>query len=150
MSQKALVKLSQWDALMVEGLRRLGWPDDEIVERVRRGIDLPADDSIYQFNYEELAAFAAREPETFEAAVRDGYQIKYNTIGGIRSWIAVAYGKEPEVNREPGREAVTAELTPAEQERLASTLSHGWAIEAVPGGAAAEGAGLYRIEPIRQ
>lgn len=169
--QTKRAKLSQWDALMVEGLRKLGWSDDEIVERIRRGTNLPTDDSIYEFKYEELAAFAAREPETFESAVRSGYQIKYNTIGGIRSWIAVAYGKEPDVNREPGQEAVTAALTPAEKERLQSVLSHGWTIKAAPGeggasaGAEAANAGgnasqdgtagaggsakLYRIEPVK-
>ena len=126
------VKLSQWDALMVEGLRRLGWSDDELIERVRKGTDLPDDESVFQFDYAELAAFAAKEPETFEAAVRDGYQIKYNTVRGIRSWIAVAFGLEPELELEAGREAVTAELTAAQKERL-------------PGRP-----GAYRIEPIQR
>ncbi|CAM3761174.1 hypothetical protein COLU111180_07065 [Cohnella lubricantis] len=158
MSHTMKVKLSQWEALMVEGLRKLGWTDDEIVERVNRGTDLPSDDSIYEFHFEELAAFAAREPETFESAVRQGYQIKYNTIGGIRSWIDVALGKEPEVCREPGLEAVTAELTTAEKERLAGVLSYGWTISPAAGGGrtadgaghgASAGAGVYRIEPTR-
>lgn len=158
MSQENRVKLSQWDALMVEGLRRLGWSNDEIIERINRGTDLPSDDSIYEFHFEELAAFAAREPELFVTAVRDGYQIKYNTIGGIRSWIDVALGKEPEVNREPGQEGVTAELTSAEKERFAGVLSYGWTIRALPdgdssiaveGNDASTGAGLYRIEPTR-
>ncbi|GIO15228.1 hypothetical protein J19TS2_47830 [Cohnella xylanilytica] len=139
------VKLSQWDALLVEGLRRLGWSDDELIERVRKGTDLPADESVFQFDYAELAAFAAKEPETFEAAVRDGYQIKYNTVRGIRSWIAVAFGLEPELELEAGREAVTAELTAAQKERLAATLSFGWAIADVPGRP-----GAYRIEPIQR
>ncbi|WP_027094537.1 hypothetical protein [Cohnella thermotolerans] len=138
-------RLSQWDALMVEGLRRLGWTDDELIERVKRGTDLPKDESVFQFNYGELAAFAAREPETFEAAVREGYRIKYNTVRGIRSWIAVAFGKEPKLELEEGREAVTAELTPAEKERLESVLSFGWAIASVPGEA-----GVYRVEPVKR
>lgn len=150
MTQTNKVKLSQWDALMLEGLRKLGWTDDEIVERVNRDTDLPADNSIFEFHYEELAAFAAGEPETFESAVRQGYQIKFNTIGGIRSWILVTLGQDPEVSREPGQESVTAKLTSAEKERLAGVLSYGWTIVPVPGDAAAEGASLYRIVPTRQ
>jgi hypothetical protein len=140
------VKLSQWDALLLEGLRRLGWSDDEVIRRVKERDELPADDSIYEFDYGQLAEFAAANPETFEAAVRGGYGIKYNTVRGIRSWINVAYAQEPELVLEAGNEAVVASLTPAEHERLLSVLSFGWAVrEENPGDA-----GSYRIEPIQR
>ncbi|WP_091224545.1 hypothetical protein [Paenibacillus sp. BC26] len=144
------VKLSQWDAMLIESLRVLGWSDEELIRRTQQG-DLPKDDtSIYEFNYEELAAFAAKEPATFEAAVRSGYQIKYNTIRGIRSWIAIAFAQEPELVLEEGREAVIATLTPAEKARLDEVLSHGWTIldgdgEAAVGAGA--GAAVYQIVP---
>ncbi|REE86537.1 hypothetical protein A8990_110147 [Paenibacillus taihuensis] len=140
------VKLSQWDALLMESLRVLGWSDDEIIQKTMQG-ELPKEDtSIYEFNYEELTAFATREPETFEAAVRTGYQIKYNTIRGIRSWINVAFKLEPELVLDAGNEAVVAELTPAQQERVASVLSHGWVIQGEHAGAAEE-ASRYVIVP---
>ncbi|NIK69088.1 MULTISPECIES: hypothetical protein [unclassified Paenibacillus] len=141
-----IVKLSQWDALLVESLRKgHGWSDDEIVAKVKAGSDLPKDDSIFQFNYSDLAAFAQKEPETFEAAVRGGYQIKYNTVRGLRSWIWVAFGDEPQLELEAGQEAVTAQLTPEQLERLRTALSFGWSIEPVAGAA-----GTYRIEPIQR
>nr|WP_090982811.1 hypothetical protein [Paenibacillus sp. CF384] len=142
------VKLSQWDAMLIESLRVLGWSDDELIHRTQQG-DLPKDDtSIYEFNYEELAAFAAKEPATFEAAVRSGYQIKYNTIRGIRSWIAIAFVQEPELVLEEGREAVVATLTPAEKARLSAVLSHGWTILGGEDEAGAgAGASVYRIVP---
>ncbi|MBO7745652.1 hypothetical protein I8J29_15685 [Paenibacillus sp. MWE-103] len=139
-------KLSQWDALMLEGLRGLGWTDEEIVRRIRERDGLPADDSIYEFDYAQLADFAAANPETFERAVREGYAIKYNTVRGIRSWINVAFAQEPELVLEAGNESVVAKLTPAERERLLSVLSYGWAVrEERPGEA-----GTYRIEPIQR
>ncbi|SEO33041.1 hypothetical protein [Paenibacillus sp. OV219] len=140
------VKLSQWDALLMESLRVLGWSDDEIIQRTKQG-ELPKEDtSMYQFNYEELTAFATQASETFEAAVRTGYQIKYNTIRGIRSWIHIAYKLEPELVLDAGNESVIAELTLSQKERLASVLSHGWAIQGEHAGAAEE-ASRYVIVP---
>lgn len=144
MEENQRVKLSQWDALMLEGLRAYGWSDEELLQRVRER-NLPEDTSMYEFDYQALAEFAAANPDLFESAVRDGYSIKYNTLGGLRSWIAVAYGLEPVIVREPGQEAVFAELTPAQKERLESVISFGWAIleeEGKPG--------TYRMEPIQR
>lgn len=140
------VKLSQWDALLLEGLRRVGWSDDEVIRRVKERDALPEDRSMYEFDYGQLADFAAANPETFEAAVREGYGIKYNTVRGIRSWINVAFAQEPELVLEAGNESVIATLTPAEHERLLSVLSFGWSVhEERPGEA-----GVYRIEPIQR
>lgn len=140
------VRISQWDALMLESLRSLGWSHEELIHRAQQN-ELPTDG---QFDYTELATgLASKEPEVFVNAVTDGYQIKYNTIRGIRSWIAVALGREPELSLEEGSEAVTSELTQAEYDRLEQVLSLGWIIqEARP--ATGDTAGLYRIVPAAQ
>lgn len=145
------VKLSQWDALQIESLRSLGWSDEEIVRSVERGTGLPKDDSPFHFNYEELALFAQKEPDIFKAAVRDGYQIKYNTVRGIRSWIWVAFGFEPELVLEEGQEAVLAELTASQLERLQEILSFGWRIVPLQVPESGSGdRGSYRVEPIQR
>lgn len=136
------VKLSQWDALMLESLRSLGWTNEELIRRVKTG-ELPADESPFEFQYGELSAFANANPDTFEAAVSQGYQIKYNTVRGIRSWILVRFGREPELLLEEGQEAVRASLSAEEKELLASVLSFGWAIRE-------DGEGVYWIEPIQR
>lgn len=143
------VKLSQWDALLVESLRSMGWSNEELIARVRAG-ELPIDESPFEFKYEALTAFAEAEPETFEAAVKQGYQIKYNTVRGIHSWIRVALGLEPELLLETGAEAVRAALTGSEKERLASVLSYGWHIREADGQAANGERGVYLIEPIQR
>lgn len=130
MRQSNVVLISQRDALLIEALRGLGWSDDELIRRVKEG-DLPIDESKFEFDYEELRDFAVDQPEIFLDAVNHGYQIKYNTIGGINVWITVAFGKEPIVSREPGNESITALLTEAEKERLESVLSYGWKLQKV-------------------
>ncbi|ADO54306.1 hypothetical protein [Paenibacillus polymyxa] len=140
------VRISQWDALMLESLRSLGWSHEELIHRAQQN-ELPTDG---QFDYTELATgLASKEPEVFVNAVTDGYQIKYNTIRGIRSWIAVALGREPELSLEEGSEAVTSELTQAEYDRLQQVLSLGWVIQEVRP-ATGDTAGMYRIVPAVQ
>lgn len=141
------VKLSQWDALLVESLRSLGWSDEELLRRVETG-ELPVDESEYHFDYTQLTQLAGEQPEVFRQAVTQGYQIKYNTIRGIRSWIFVALGKEAGLELEEGKEAAEVTLTEPEHKRLESVLSFGWRITGGPSGT--DGTGVYRIEPIRR
>ncbi|WP_405173510.1 hypothetical protein [Paenibacillus sp. FSL H8-0260] len=140
------VKLSQWDALLVESLRSLGWSDEDILRKVAEG-DLPVDKSEYQFDYKQLTTLQSEQPELFGQAVKTGYQIKYNTIRGIRSWIWVALGKEAALELEEGKEAAEVALTLAEKERLASVLSFGWQIGSDTKAAVGDTA-VYRIAPI--
>lgn len=138
------VKISQIYALMIEQLRSLGWSDEELIRRAKAK-DLPADDSMFEFDFQELGAFAEQEPETFEAAVREGYRMKFNTMGGIRCWLLIVYGKDPELNREPGQESITVALTLEEKERLEEALSVGWVIAGEHQGRPEESS-VYRIE----
>ncbi|WP_214625970.1 hypothetical protein [Paenibacillus agaridevorans] len=143
-------KLSQWDALQLESLKSLGWSNEELIARVKSG-DLPKDDSKFQFDYAGLKTLAAEEPDTLKTAVENGYQIKYNTIRGIHSWIFVALRQDAELILEPGAEAVAAALTAAEAASLADALSFGWSLSAVDGAVAdANGRYAYRISPAEQ
>ncbi|WP_058303430.1 hypothetical protein [Gorillibacterium timonense] len=134
MSEKSneTVKLSQWDALLVESLRGKGLSDDELLDRVKTGA-LPKDESRFEFDYHRLTELQAENPDVFEQAVKKGYQIKFNTIGGIRSWIEVALDKEALLELGKGKEAVEVRLTAGERALLESVLSYGWQIaEATP------------------
>lgn len=151
-SAESKAKLAQWDALQLESLKSQGWTNEELIERVKNG-DLPKDDSKFQFDYEGLRAFAAEHPDTFQEAVEHGYQIKYNTIRGIHSWILVALKQEAQLILEPGAEAVVASLTKPEADSLASVLSFGWKLTAVDGNASTADSGArtaYRITPAVQ
>jgi hypothetical protein len=143
---KEAVTLSQWDALLLESLRNLGWSEDELLRRVHAG-ELPADDSQFQFDYSRLTELAGSHPSDFEQAVRQGYRIKYNTLRGIASWIRLALGQEPQLLLEPGRESVICAFHAEEHARLASVLSYGWVVRK-DSSASAEEKTVYLIEPL--
>ncbi|UQZ34426.1 hypothetical protein C2I18_13395 [Paenibacillus sp. PK3_47] len=141
------VKLSQWDALLLESLRSRGWSDEQLLD-ITGAAELPADESVFQFDYQQLQATAKAQPEEYRQAVTSGYQIKYNTLRGIRSWIVVALGIEGQLELEAGKEAVEVALTDAEKERLEEVLSFGWHI--VPVVSEDRGPAQYRIEPVQR
>ena len=140
------VRLSQQHALLIESLRGRGWTDDELLGIAGRG-ELPKDDSVFEFDYEELRDFAAREPEVYAAAIREGYQMKFNTLGGLRSWLYLAFGEEPHIDRRPGLEGVSAILTEAQLSKLREALAFGWQVLEI-GESLERGKATYRIEPL--
>lgn len=144
---KPEAKLSQWDALSLESLKTQGWSDDELISRVQSG-DLPKDESKFKFDYAGLTALASEQANTITRAVHDGYQIKYNTIRGIHSWIFIVFGQEAELVLEAGAEAVIASLSEDEAARLEAVLSFGWTLSLQENAvSAAEGKQLYKIVP---
>ncbi|WP_409343022.1 hypothetical protein [Paenibacillus sp. MBLB4367] len=147
-SEKHPIKLSQWDALMLESLNAYGWSKEELLRRIHAD-ELPQDESRFQFDYKLLTASAASDPTAFEDAVYNGYRIKFNTLRGISSWILLALGEEAELGLEPGQESISAKLRAEERDRLASTLSYGWVIHGEHQGAAGEKS-AYRIEPLHR
>ncbi|NQX63093.1 hypothetical protein [Paenibacillus qinlingensis] len=140
------VKLSQWDALILESLKTQVASADELLQRVQAG-QLPVDESKFQFDYKRLTELASEDLASFEQAVRHGYQIKYNTLRGIASWILVVFGQEPELQLEPGNEAVVASLTAQQHQRLTAVLSHGWVVRGEQA-ATPEASSTYVIEPL--
>lgn len=153
MSQEQRTRLSQWDALLLESLRALGWSNEQLIERITKG-DFPEDHSKYEFKYEPLQQLSEQQPEQLRQAIQQGYQIKFNTVGGIRSWVDVVFHKTVELIEVDGLFNIKASLTAAEQERLASVLSYGWVIQQAEEGAGkTEGEGnssLYLIKPLSQ
>ncbi|SDT43186.1 hypothetical protein SAMN05444162_4266 [Paenibacillaceae bacterium GAS479] len=145
---KPETKLSQWDALMLESLKVYGWSDSELISRAQAG-NLPTDESKFHFEYAALTDLANEDAETFSQAVMSGYQIKYNTIRGIHSWILVALKQEAELILEPENEEVIAHLSEVDAQRLASVLSFGWGISPHEGAQDANGRAPYRVAPIR-
>ncbi|MBH5318794.1 hypothetical protein I6N90_13385 [Paenibacillus sp. GSMTC-2017] len=147
---KPETKLSQWDALQLESLKAYGWSNEEIIRNVYAS-KLPKDESKFQFNYSGLSELARDHADTFERAVNDGYQIKYNTIRGIHSWILIALQLDAELVLDPGKEAVIVSLTETETFSLSSVLSFGWALQAIDGRIGdRENSIAYVVKPIGQ
>mgnify|MGYP001188944715 FL=1 len=142
----AKAKFSQQHALLIESLRGRGWSDDELLGIAGRG-ELPKDDGVLELDYEELRAFAAQEPDTYAAAVREGYRMKFNTLGGLRCWLYLAFGEEPHLDRRPGLEGISAILTEPQLTKLREALAVGWQVAQV-GESLFDGKATYRIEPV--
>lgn len=142
------VRLSQWDAIVLESVRALGLDGEELLRRVSEG-DLPSADGSIVTDFAPLLALHNGQPEVLEQAVKQGYRIKYNTLGGINTWIRIVFGLESEVEREEGIEGVAVELTANERDLLSPVLSIGWVIEAQSGEAARAEAAPYRVVPVR-
>lgn len=122
---KDLVKLSQMNALMLEALRQRGFSDEQIINDALAR-NLPLDDSEFEFDFNELSEYVTQELSTVQSALHQGYQMKYNTIRGIRCWIVIVFGQEPKLVFDPGQEAVYATLNKQQQQQLQKAISHGW------------------------
>jgi len=122
------VKISQMNALMLEALRKRGYSNEEMIEAAQHN-SFPADDSMYEFNFNELHDFYMEDESYFKQSLTEGYQMKFNTIRGIRSWIHIVFQQEPRLVLEEGQEAVHATLTKQQVEQLESVLSFGWRTE---------------------
>ncbi|MFC0210890.1 hypothetical protein ACFFK0_00245 [Paenibacillus chartarius] len=140
------IKLSQWDALILESAKSIVPSGEELLHRVRTGT-LPADESKFKFDYTRLTELHAEDPAAFEQALHRGYRIKYNTLRGIASWIQLALGQEAVLQAEPGNESIVAALTEEEYGRLTAVLSSGWLVRSEPA-LTAEGRSVYLIEPL--
>lgn len=120
-----LVKLSQNEALMIEVLRQRGLSDEQIINDALART-LPVDESMFEFDFNELSDYVEQHLDTVQSALHNGYQIKYNTIRGIRCWILVVFEQDPILIFDAGNEAVHATLNEAQQQHLQRVLSHGW------------------------
>lgn len=142
------VRLSQWDAIVLESVRALGLNGEELLRRTAEG-DLPSAEGAAVSDFGPLLTLHEEQPEVLRQAVKQGYRIKYNTLGGIHTWIRIVFGRESEVERGEGIEGVSVTLTAEERERLAPVLSIGWTIQKPEEETSESGTALYRIVPVR-
>jgi hypothetical protein len=129
----SVVKISQHDALMIESIRAQGTSDRALLELVRSGnlADLQ-DSGNGDFDYRELLTFANADLASFEAAILDGYEIKFNTINGIRYLLRVKFGKEVErLTRDEGDYLADVELRTEDLNKLREIVSKYWSITEV-------------------
>ncbi len=124
------VKISQHDALMIESIRAQGTSDQALLDLVRSGnlADLQASGN-GDFDYRELLPFANADWASFEAAILEGYEIKFNTINGIRYLLRVKFGKEVErLTRDEGDYLADVELRTEDLNKLREIVSKYWSI----------------------
>lgn len=125
----SLVKLSQNEALMIEVLRAKGVTDQELFEALQKG-DISAFQELNDdFDFSNLLDFSRQNWNELEQAVRKGYQIKFNTINGIKYLISVRLNQVADRDYENKGEYVEKiKLKKEEVTWLKSVLSKNWMI----------------------
>ena len=87
------VKISQKTAILLERVRRFGVADDVILASKLTGDPTPlkiAEEEYY--HYDDFFTYAEEHGEDLEAAIKNGYQMKFNTNGGIQTWLKERFG----------------------------------------------------------
>jgi hypothetical protein len=128
----AKTMLSQHDALMIETLRSHGVSDDELINRIQSGnIESFQQIGNGDFDFTDLVRFAEENGDVFVQAVRDGYEIKFNTRNGIKYLLMVKFGKRAGVDYEFLEDRFERlALTDSELQDLRAVLSKYWTITA--------------------
>jgi hypothetical protein len=122
------VKVSQHTALMIEVLRANGITDQDLIHYMKQGdIDPFKQIGEGHFDFAELLDFAREHWEQFERAVRDGYQITFNTINGIKYLLSVKFNQIADRDYEnKGTYLDRLKLKQGEIDWLRSVLSKYW------------------------
>ncbi len=95
MSERA--KISQKTAILLERARRLGVADDVLLASKAKGDPTPlkvAEEEYY--HYDDFFTYAENHGEDLESAIKNGYIMKFNTNGGIQTWLKERFGLEAE------------------------------------------------------
>ncbi|MEH7342547.1 hypothetical protein V7122_01460 [Bacillus sp. JJ1532] len=95
MSERA--KISQKTAILLERARRFGVADDVLLASKAKGDPTPlkvAEEQYY--HYDDFFTYAKNHGEDIESAIKNGYIMKFNTNGGIQTWLKERFGLEAE------------------------------------------------------
>lgn len=121
-------KLSQWEAVLLEAIRYHGVQGEQLLALFREG-DYQ---SFFQidagkYDFSDLLELARQDWETFERAVREGYQIKFSTFGGIKTLLRLRFGQEPDKDYKDGGDHFDqVKLKREELDWFRSTISANW------------------------
>ncbi|WP_256760406.1 hypothetical protein [Cohnella sp. WQ 127256] len=128
MSNRA--KLSQHTGILLERARRFGISDEALLACIATGETAPLQVAVAQYySYDEFISYAHIHKERLEDAVRFGYQMKFNTPGGVQQWLRERFELEVEVDFKAFTGRVDQVTLSNEQLRLLSeTLADNWVI----------------------
>ncbi|MFD7522407.1 hypothetical protein [Paenibacillus chitinolyticus] len=133
-------RFSQKTAVLLERVRRLGLSDEVLLASAASGDVKPlqevsGDDS----NYEDFFVYGETHGEQIADGIRNGYRMKFNTIGGLQSWLKERLGREAETDFTASVGRIDGlSLTADEAELLRSSLASNWLMLEAP--SAGEGA----------
>ncbi|MGN7471367.1 hypothetical protein [Brevibacillus sp. SAFN-007a] len=124
------VKLSQWETMLLEAARAHGLVDEEIIHKLRTGDSRPfADVEGGRYDYAPLFELYQNDSAALEQAIRDGYQIKFTTLNGIKFLLNKRYNLQPEQDYQVEETALDQVRLSDEALRwMRQTVSKNWRI----------------------
>ena len=80
-------------AILLERARKYGVQDDAILSGIgSNDVTVFQKAAADEYRYKEFFTYAKEQGEDLKSAIQAGYQIKYNTQGGLRIWVETRFG----------------------------------------------------------
>ena len=124
------IRISQKTALLIERLLSLGCSDEKLINLIEQNdsklLEKYADDD---YSFETFLSYAKEHSEDIVSAIQNGYQITFNTMGGLRYWIENAFGLKEELDfkAEEGKK-LGLKLTADQIDKLRYSLASNWVV----------------------
>ena len=124
------VRISQMSALLLEHARSFGYSDEQLLDWIDRN-DMDAlqgaEDDFYK--YADWVNYAREYGEDLQAAVREGYQMTFNTVYGLTRWLEQRLGAVSGEQYTPGEGRMDhLKVSEQEMDMLKQTLATNWAV----------------------
>lgn len=123
-------KISQMEAYMIETLRANGIINEEIIQAVKEK-DVSSWKQIHEeFDFEQLITLAEKDFTAFEKVIKEGYTIKFVTVGGLEKLLRLRFGKEPNEDYQKYQTGVKGvALDGSSLQELKQMLSLNWKVD---------------------
>ncbi|MGX4588247.1 hypothetical protein [Paenibacillus chitinolyticus] len=127
-------RFSQKTAVLLERVRRLGLSDEVLLASAASGDVKPLQEiSGNHSDYEDFFVYGEEHGEQIAEGIRNGYRMKFNTIGGLQGWLKERLGREAETDFTASVGRIDGlSLTVDEAELLRGSLASNWFLREVP------------------
>lgn len=124
-------KLSQHTAILLERARRFGVTEETLLQVIASGDVSPlkvAEAEWYEYN--DFLTYAEEHGEQLEQAVRDGYQMTFNTNNGLKVWLQARFNVEldRDYTASEGR-ILDLKLDTVDVNELQQKLAYNWVVK---------------------
>lgn len=92
--EKMTVKISLWEAYLIETLRSNGMPTVELIDHLKQENKQALTAFDDTFDYSELVDIYKEDPNRIEQAINLGYQVKFVTQPGVKRLLQLKFGFE--------------------------------------------------------
>lgn len=122
-----LQKISLMDAYMIETLRSKGVTNEELIEQKDIEMWNRLDDS---FDFYDLLRLREKDPLAFQTIIKDGYQVKFVTINGLKNLLKLKFNRIDKIDYQTTEKGVRGlYLNMEAYNQLKKLLSKNWTVK---------------------